>query len=51
MTTELTPKPSLPAILTDADNAVAFAAEEFFEAKLSNEHTQADRPASSTASA
>lgn len=39
-TTDLAPKHELPAILTDAGNAARFAAEEFFEAKLSNEHTR-----------
>jgi len=38
VTTKLTPKPSLPAILTDAGNNAAFAAKELFEAKLANEH-------------
>jgi site-specific recombinase XerD len=39
-TTDLAPRDSLPAILQDAGNAARFAAEEFFEAKLSNEHTR-----------
>lgn len=39
-TTGLTPKHSLPAILENAGNAAVFAAEEFFEAALSNEHTR-----------
>lgn len=39
-TTELAPKHDLPAILQDAGNAAAFAAEEFFEARLANEHTR-----------
>ncbi len=39
-TTDLAPKHNLPAILENAGNAAVFAAEEFFEAKLSNEHTR-----------
>ena len=39
-TRELAPKHEFPAILTDAGNAASFAAEEFFEAKLSNDHTR-----------
>lgn len=38
--TDLVPRDSLPAILQDAGNAATFAAEEFFEAQLSNEHTR-----------